>query len=265
MAETKKQTEEESAKLLAEAEKVRVETEKLHVEVEKMKAELAFTQKQQEILLREDQASADEAEHNAALALVARHAAERDELVRLSNDIYHHIFRFTDEVNSASVTRCMNQLSMWDRTEPDCDIEIMFSSPGGSVIAGNVLFDFIMDLRERHNVTTSTMGMAASMAGILLQAGDRRVMHKRAWVLIHEISAIAVGKIGEMEDEIAFIKRLQEKALEIFAERCSMAHKNGTAKHPLTKGQMANRWKRKDWWVSAEECLDFGLVDELRG
>ena len=71
------------------------------------------------------------------------------------------------------------------------------------------LFDYIQELRrDGHYVTTSARGMAASMAGILLQAGGHRVMGREAQVLIREVSSFAIRKVGEIEDEVTLLKSL---------------------------------------------------------
>ena len=78
------------------------------------------------------------------------------------------------------------RLTEWHRLEPKCNIEIIFSSPGGSIIDGFELFDHIQHLRnEGHHVTTGSLGYAASMAGILLQSGDTRWIGHQAWMMIH--------------------------------------------------------------------------------
>lgn len=193
-------------------------------------------------------------------------AAEiRNERYRLTNDRFHRVYRFNDHVDEHSVQTCMDTLYFWNRTEPGCEFEIIFNSPGGSVFAGMELFDFIQELRrEGHYVTTSARGMAASMAGILLQAGDRRVMGAEARVLIHQVSSIAMGKVYEIEDEVALMKAMGDRVLDIFAKRAVEAGANGTAAHPITKAQLRRGWERKDWWLDSDECLDKGIVDEVR-
>ncbi len=122
------------------------------------------------------------------------------------------------------------------------------------------LFDCIQELRRKgHFITTRALGMAASMAGILLQAGDKRVISREAYLLIHEISAGAVGKIGEMEDDMIFLNKIQGRILDIFATRCQATK----APNKLTRQRLANGWKRKDWWLDSAECLKYGLVDEV--
>lgn len=181
-------------------------------------------------------------------------AFERSELMELSKDKYHHLFPFFRPVDDSSVANCMEMLSFWSRTEPWCDMEIVFNSPGGGVLAGLALFDFIRSLSVAgHSITTHTLGHAASMAGILLQAGDTRVMGKESWLLIHEISFGAVGKIGEIEDTTEWVKGMQKRVLNIFAERSKM-----------TVAQIEKKWKRTDWWLNSDEALKLGLIDEVR-
>ena len=133
-------------------------------------------------------------------------------------------------------------------------MEIIFSSPGGSIIDGFELFDHIQQLRnDGHHITTGTLGMAASMAGILLQAGDTRWVGQQAWVMIHRAAFGAWGKTFEIEDEVKFVKRMEERILDIF-----------TSRSKLSRNKIKRNWDRKDWWISAEEAITLGLVDEIR-
>ena len=185
---------------------------------------------------------------------IALASAKRVETERLASNKYHHIFNFVGAVDQNTAAMCMDQLTIWDRHDPKCPIEIVFNSPGGSVMAGMALFDHIRDIREAgHTVTTVSKGYAASMAGILLQAGDVRVIGKESYVLIHEISTGAVGKIGELEDVVEFTKKIQNRVLDIFAER---SNKSAT--------YFATHWRRKDWWLDSDECLKIGFVDSVR-
>jgi ATP-dependent protease ClpP protease subunit len=116
------------------------------------------------------------------------------------------------------------------------------------------LFDFLQGLRaEGHKLTTGTLGMAASMAGILLQAGDVRWVGGQAWVMIHRAAFGAFGKTYEVEDEVDFVKRIEERILDIFTNRSK-----------LTKQKIKKNWDRKDWWISPDEALELSLVDEIR-
>ena len=190
----------------------------------------------------------------AELAEIKLEQERRKELEELALNKYHYTYSFDNTVTDSTVESCMRQLDIWTRTAPQCRIEIVFSSPGGGVLAGFALFDYIRYIETKgHHITTMALGVAASMAGILLQAGNTRAMGKEAWVLIHEASFGAVGKIGEVEDTVEWVKRVQKRILNIFAERSKLSAK-----------QIGRRWKRKDWWLSSDECLKLGFIDEIR-
>jgi ATP-dependent Clp endopeptidase proteolytic subunit ClpP len=172
----------------------------------------------------------------------------------LLNDEENHLYRFSKEVGFNSVQACMHKLTQWHRKDPKCHIEIVFSSPGGSIIDGFELFDFIQYLRAKgHYITTGSLGMAASMAGILLQAGDIRWIGHQAWLMIHRAAFGAIGKTYEIEDEVKLVKRIEGRILDIFTSRSN-----------LTKHKIVRNWDRKDWWIDADEALEMGLVDEIR-
>lgn len=223
---------------------------------------------------KEAEARAKEAEANAARALADAEAAtltaqlvridvDREQQKRereLAGDDHHHVFRFSDAVGDGSTRACMAKLSEWSRISPGCDITIVFSSPGGSVIAGLALFDHVRLLQTQgHHVTTVSLGYAASMAGILLQVGDERVMSRESWLLIHQGSAGAAGSMGEIEDTVNWYKRIDERILDIFYSR---SHE-GTPERPLSRATIKKRYERKDWWLSSDEALRHGFCDRV--
>jgi ATP-dependent Clp endopeptidase proteolytic subunit ClpP len=190
---------------------------------------------------------------------------QRIETELLALDAYNYTYRFTTEVTDASVKTAIDKLTFWHRTNAEIPIEIVFNSPGGSVFAGMDLFDFIQELRrDGHYITTATRGYAASMGGILLQAGNKRLMGRESYILIHEVSTWAGGKVGDLEDEVKFLQRMSERIVDIFADRAAQAAENGTAEKPITKAQLRSNWKRRDWWLDSTEALKLGIVDELR-
>ena len=224
------------AKLAADTARIQAATERAHIEAEGGRA-----------MVRQAEATAEMAER-------AADANKREFDFTLAGDTYHRVYQFSSEVTSSSVASCIDKLSRWARMEPGCDIEVIFNSPGGAVVPGMALFDYLVDLRHKgHKLTTVALGHAASMAGILLQAGTHRVMGPESWLLIHEISFMAIGKIGEVEDTTDWAKRICERVVQIFAERSKM-----------DATEIELRWKRKDWWLSSDECLGLGLVDEVR-
>lgn len=218
------------------------------------------------------EAEALRARYEAEQSLVALHDAEIDlrqkeriEEELLALDAYHETYRFLGAVEDGTVKNCIDKLTFWHRTKPDCKIEIVFNSPGGNVFAGMDLFDFIQELRrDGHHVRTHGRGHMASMGGILLQAGDVRSMGKESYILIHEVSTWAAGKVGEIEDEYNFLKKISERVVNIFASRAKEAGERGTASHPITPAQIRKNWNRTDWWIDSNDALRLGIVDELR-
>ncbi len=190
----------------------------------------------------------------AIIARYAREAVERETAEKLSSNDYNRVLLFNGSVSEGSVKLAINRLTEWHRLSPGAPIEVIFSSGGGSVVDGMALFDFLTDLRNSgHRVTTSTLGVAASMAGILLQAGDWRTMGREAWLMIHEASFHAEGKVGEIDDTVEWVKKVQERVLRIFAERSHM-----------TVDEIREKWNRRNWWIDSDEALRLGLVDALR-
>lgn len=225
-------------------EEVRANIKKLEAETRKAEAEA----KQAEAEARRIDAEARQSELDAW-------AVERNTQKKLATDEENHLYRFDGEVSKQSVNRCITKLTEWSRLDPKCDIEIVFSSPGGGIISGFELFDFIQDLRCRgHKITTGSLGYAASMAGILLQAGDVRWIGHQSWMMIHRAAFGAIGKTFEVEDEVKLVKRIEHRILDVFVSRSN-----------LSKTKIQRNWNRKDWWITADECIEMGLVDELRG
>lgn len=189
-----------------------------------------------------------------AVAVITQEQLEREQATYLASDSYHNVYRFTGAVTDDSVKVCMTTLSKWSRLYPGTPIEVIFYSPGGSVPAGLALWDFLQEIRASgHYLTTTIQGIAASMAGILSQAGDKRVMGKESWLMIHEVSFGAQGKIGDVEDTVDWVNKVQKRVLDIFASRSN-----------LTVRKLKAMWDRKNAWLSSEEALAAGLVDEVR-
>ncbi|MBL69627.1 MAG: hypothetical protein CMO74_14495 [Verrucomicrobiales bacterium] len=225
--------------------------EEIEANVEKLKAEASKAQAEARKVIAE----ADTAETRAQKERFEFERYQEERKKRLSVDRENRVYRFSGGVDKSSVEKCRDALTEWSRCSPGCDIEIVFASPGGGITAGFELFDYIQQLRfAGHKITTGSLGMAASMAGILLQAGEHRWIGHQSWILIHRAAFGAIGKTFEIEDEVELIKRIEERIIEIFTSRSN-----------LTKLKIKRNWNRKDWWINADEALDMGLVDEVRG
>src|SRR5690606_9028846 len=106
-----------------------------------------------------------------------------------------------------------------------------------------------------HPILTVISGFAGSMAGVLSQAGDWRVIGRNSYLHIHEASAMAVGTGSAMSDSVAFTNRLTEHMIRVYV---------GRSRGKITADEIRSRIIRTDWHIDAQEALHFGLVDEIR-
>ena len=200
--------------------------------------------------IRYEKARADIADMEAA----ARYDQERDRLVKPGRE---RILPILDVIIPETAADYVNALTHWERRDPGEPITVMINSPGGSVMDGFAVFDTLQRLRRKgHFITTHGSGMVASMAAVLLQAGDERVLDKRAKLLIHEGGAsFAKGQQfsqGELEDMQILTDMLQKDLLETLAERSTMS-----------VDQLKRKWKRRDWYIGTEEALELGFCDRI--
>lgn len=186
----------------------------------------------------------------AHLELVSLRRRERDAQADAGEA---HVYTFYAPVEAESVAGCLAELGRWSRREPGSPITVIFNSPGGSVLDGLALFDYLRRLRATgHHVTTVALGRAASMGAVLLQAGDQRLVGANAFLLIHEVSHTSAGKVSELEDGVDFTHKLQKRLQAILAERST-----------LSEAQISRRWVRKEWWLDAEEAVSLGFADAV--
>lgn len=226
-------------------------------EAEKLKAEASHALAETRLAA----ANAEEAEHKAARARIELDRERHKRAKELAEDEHFRTYVFDTAVDETSVKKCVKQLSYWERTaEGPITVEMHINSPGGGIFEGFVLTDYIAGMHARgHTVNTTAYGMAASMGGVLLQAGRARRMGESAALLIHEAQFRAGGKTGAVEDEVALVHMLQDRILDMYAARA----KSSGAERPMTRTQIAKQWHRRDWWISAPDCLKHGFIDEI--
>jgi ATP-dependent Clp endopeptidase proteolytic subunit ClpP len=237
----------------AELAKMQAETEEITARSQRAARLMERHEDLSELRRRVLAAEAEEAETSAATRLLTLDQLRRSEASEAAKDEHNGTYRFFGSVVESSVRLCMQRLTEWDATNPDRDITIVFTSGGGDVINGLALFDFISSKRKPgRTIRTVSLGWAASMAGILLQAGDVRIMGREAWLMIHEASFEAEGKTGEIETRVEWVKAVQERVLGIFAARSGMS---------VTS--IRNKWRNKDWYIDSAEALKLHLIDEV--
>jgi ATP-dependent Clp protease protease subunit len=180
-------------------------------------------------------------------------AQERENNAFKNHPLARGEFHLFSAVEEEVVHELILQMDTWKQKHPGDPITLYIDSPGGIVIDGFALCDYLEVLkREGHHITTVGLGLVASMAAIIHQLGDTRKMGKRSWLMIHEVSGVAAGSLTEQKDEIKLNDRLQGQALDILAEKSG-----------VSKAQIKKRWVRKDWWMDSTDALKEKFVDEI--
>lgn len=143
------------------------------------------------------------------------------------------------------------QLLHLDGEDPGKDISLYINSPGGSVDAGMAIYDTMQYIKS--DVRTVCVGMAASMASVLLAAGakGKRMVLPNARVMIHQPMGGAQGQARDIEIQANEILRLRDSINRIYV------HHTG---QPLEK---IARDVDRDFWMDAEAAKQYGIVDEI--
>ena len=143
------------------------------------------------------------------------------------------------------------QLLFLESTDPKKDILLYINSPGGSVYAGLGIYDTIQYINC--DVSTICTGMAASMGAILLCAGEKgkRTALKHSRVMIHQPLGGVSGQASDIEITAREIKKLKNELYEIIAN-----HSGQPVKKVWEDGD-------RDFWMTSQEALDYGMIDEI--
>ena len=143
------------------------------------------------------------------------------------------------------------QLLFLDSSDRTRDINMYINSPGGSVYAGLGVYDTMQYVSP--DVATICIGMAASMGSVLLAAGTngKRAALKHARVMMHQPSGAIGGQATDIEITVKEIRKLKKELYEIVCH-----HSNKTVE------QVEEDFQR-DYWMTAPEAKEYGLVDEV--
>ena len=145
----------------------------------------------------------------------------------------------------------MGQLLFLESVDPKKDVQIYLNSPGGSVYAGLGIYDTMQIVSP--NVATICTGMAASMAAVLLCAGQKgkRTALKHSRVMIHQPMGGAQGQASDMEITLQEIQKIKKELYEIIA-----SHSGQTYDKVWEDGD-------RDYWMSSAEAKEYGMIDEV--
>ena len=131
------------------------------------------------------------------------------------------------------------------------DVSIYINSPGGSVTAGLAIYDTMQFMTCA--VNTYCIGMAASMGAVLLAAGTRgkRYALPNSDIMIHQVSGGAQGTASDVERTVEFMFKLKKRLIHILAQ------------HTGKTDEQVKADSDRDYYMSAAEAKEYGLVDEV--
>ncbi|MDG2978695.1 ATP-dependent Clp endopeptidase proteolytic subunit ClpP [Latilactobacillus curvatus] len=171
-------------------------------------------------------------------------------------DIYSRLLKdriimLSGEVNDQMANTIIAQLLFLDAQDSDKDISIYINSPGGSVTAGLAIMDTMNFIKS--DVQTIAMGMAASMASVLLSAGTKgkRFALPNSTVLIHQPLGGAQGQQTEIEIAAREILKTRKRLNQILVDNSGQTFEKLQADTD------------RDNYMTAQEAKDYGLIDDI--
>jgi ATP-dependent Clp protease, protease subunit len=143
------------------------------------------------------------------------------------------------------------QLLFLDSTDPGKDIQIYFNTPGGQVHSGLGIYDTMQFISSP--VATICTGMAASMGAVLLTAGatGKRSALTHSRIMIHQPMGGAQGQASDIEITVREIMKLKKELYDIIARH--------SGKDYASVEKDADR----DYWMTAQEAVDYGMIDTV--
>jgi ATP-dependent Clp protease protease subunit len=174
-----------------------------------------------------------------------------------SYDIYSRLLKdrilmLDSDVNEHSASIIVAQL-LFLESQGNEDISFFINSPGGSVTAGNSIYDVMQFIKP--DVSTIVMGQACSMGSLLAQAGapGKRKILPSARHMIHQVSSGTRGTAMDMEIDLAETIRLNTALTNVYVKHNS-------------KGKTFEELKKdmsRDFFMTAEQAVEYGLADEI--
>ena len=154
-------------------------------------------------------------------------------------------------VNDQIANIVMAQLLHLESEDPEQDVNVYINSPGGSVTAGLAIYDTMRFIRC--DVSTTALGMAASMGAFLLAAGTKgkRNALPNTRILLHQPSGGLAGQVSDVEIHARELMRTKQKMNELLAEMT---------------GQSIEKIERdtdRDYMLGAEDAVEYGLIDRV--
>ena len=173
-----------------------------------------------------------------------------------SYDIYSRLLEeriifLGEEVNETTASLVVAQLLFLESEDPSKDIHLYINSPGGSVTAGMAIYDTMNYIKC--DVSTTCIGMAASMGAFLLAGGakGKRYALPNAEIMIHQPLGGAKGQATEIQIAAEHILKTKKKLNEILAENTGKPY------------EVIEKDTDRDNYMSALEAMEYGLIDHV--
>ena len=173
-----------------------------------------------------------------------------------SFDIYSRLLEdrivfLCDEVNDATASLVVAQLLYLEAKDPDKDINLYINSPGGSVSAGLAIYDTMNFIKC--DVSTTCIGMAASMGAFLLSSGakGKRYALPNSEIMIHQPLGGAKGQASDIKIHAEHILKTRDKLNKILAQN------TGKSLEEIEQDT------ERDNFMSAEAAFEYGLIDKV--
>ena len=174
--------------------------------------------------------------------------AQMDVFSRLMMD---RIIFLGTQVDDYTANVIQAQLLYLDSCDPGKDVSIYINSPGGSVYAGLGIYDTMQYIQS--DVSTICTGMAASMAAVLLVAGEKgkRFALKHSRVMIHQPMGGIQGQASDIEITSREILKLKNELYTIISQHSGQ---------PFDK---VYQDRDRDYWMTSQEAVEYGMIDKV--
>ena len=181
---------------------------------------------------------------------------ERSNTGERAYDIYSRLLKdriifLGGPIDDAVANTVVAQLLFLESEDPDKDIHLYINSPGGVVTAGLAIYDTMQYIKP--DVSTICIGQAASMGALLLTAGakGKRYALPNARIMIHQPLG---GAQGQASDIMIAAKEIEKTRTELY---------NIISEHSGQPFERVFADADRDFWMTAQEALDYGMVDEI--
>ncbi len=181
---------------------------------------------------------------------------EKSQFGERAYDIYSRLLKeriifLAGPINDMTANSIIAQMLFLASKDPGKDIQIYVNSPGGSITAGLAIYDTMQYIKP--DVSTVCVGMAASMAAVLLAAGKKgkRFALPNSEILLHQVAGGVTVQAVEIEITAKQILKIKEKINQILSKRTGQT---------LAK---IDKYTDRDFYLSSEEAKIYGLIDKV--